>query len=136
MFTQSPDRSEFADAWIEGDTSARWRSASGHGASVGAKSSGSSFLEVDAGHRLPRHTDSAEETIVVLAGAGKVTVAGESADLGPGAIAVVPAGASHEVHNTGEETLRFLALYASADVTTTYESPVQPDGARERDPLP
>lgn len=135
MFTQAPQDTEFSEAWIDGDETARWRSASGHGPGVGAKASGSSFLEVDPGCRLPRHTDSAEETIVVLSGSGTVTVGGESADVAGGGIALVPEGVAHEVESTGEETLRFLALYASADVTTTYEEPVQPSGERERDPV-
>ncbi len=135
MFTQSPEASEFSDAWIEGDETARWRSATGHGPGVGASSSGSSFLELAPGCRLPRHTDSAEETIVVLAGTARAIVGDESADLEHGVIALVPADVPHEVHNSGDETLRFVALYAAADVTTTYEKPVQPSGERERDPV-
>lgn len=122
---------ELAEAWVEGDESARWRSGSGHT----GEASGSSVLEVEAGCRLPRHTDSAEETIVVVAGRARVTVGDETADVGPGELALVPECVPHEVHNTGDETLRFVAVYASDDVTTTYESPVQPGGERERQPL-
>ena len=52
---------EFSDSWQERDEAARWRSAPGHSSSYGARDSGSSLLEVDPGHRRPRHTDSAEE---------------------------------------------------------------------------
>lgn len=135
MFTHSVERADFSEAWIEGDPTARWRSASGHGPGTGAEASGSSFLEVDPGRRLPRHTDSAEEAIVVLDGAAEVIVGEESAAVSAGAIALVPAGVPHEVRCTGDQALRFLALYASADVTTTYERPVQPAGDRERDPV-
>ena len=41
----------------------------------------------------------------------------------------------HEVRNAGDSLLRFWAIYASTDVTTTYEEPVQPGGERERSPL-
>jgi mannose-6-phosphate isomerase-like protein (cupin superfamily) len=122
---------EFADAWIEGEESARWRSAAGH---TGA-ASGSSLLEVDPGRRLPRHTDSAEETIVVVSGSAAVTVGEETAEVGAGEVALVPECVPHEVRNAGEEPLRFVAVYAANDVTTTYEEPVQPDGERERRPL-
>jgi oxalate decarboxylase/phosphoglucose isomerase-like protein (cupin superfamily) len=47
----------------------------------------------------------------------------------------VPECVPHEVRCAGSETLRFVAVYAAADVTTTYENDVQPDGGRERDPL-
>jgi quercetin dioxygenase-like cupin family protein len=123
--------SELADAWIEGDESARWRSGSGHTGSA----SGSSFLEVDAGCRLPRHTDSAEEAIVVVAGRASVTVGDQAMEVGAGELALVPECVPHEVRNAGGDTLRFVALYAANEVTTTYEAPVQPAGERERQPL-
>src|ERR687897_3619384 len=58
-----PDALEHSESWVEGDPGARWRSASGHSPSAGASASGSSVIEVHARYRLPRHTDSAEETI-------------------------------------------------------------------------
>ena len=135
MFTQSFDSTNLEDAWIDGEDAARWRSASGHGPDRGAATSGSSLLEVGAGCRLPRHTDSAEETIVVLAGEGMLAVADARRRVGAGAIALVPAGVPHEIRNVGGETLRFVAVYAGTDVVTTYEDEVQPDGSRERRPL-
>ena len=88
--------------------------------------------EVDPGCRLPRHTDSAEEVIVVVAGSAEVRLDGEPSTLGPGEMALVPELAPHEVRNAGDEVLRFAAVYAAADVVTTYEAPVQPAGERER----
>jgi quercetin dioxygenase-like cupin family protein len=135
VFATAPPSSELSDAWIEGDETARWRSASGHGPDDGAKESGSSVLEVDPGCRLPVHTDSAEETIVVVSGTASVTVGEQAAELPAGGVALVPECVPHEVRNAGSETLRFVAVYASTDVTTTYEHDVQPDGGRERDPI-
>jgi quercetin dioxygenase-like cupin family protein len=127
----SASSASLEDAWIEGDETARWRSASGH---TGA-ASGSSVLEVEPGCRLPRHTDSAEETIVVVAGRARVTVGDETSELADGDVALVPECVPHDVRNAGDATLRFVALYAGTDVTTTYDEPVQPAGERERKPL-
>jgi len=135
MFVSAPPAAEMTDAWIEGDESARWRSTSGHGPGEGARDSGSSILEVDRGCRLPRHTDSAEETIVVVSGTASVTVGEEEAEVPAGGVALVPECVPHEVRNAGSDTLRFVAVYAGTDVTTTYEEDVQPDGGRERDPV-
>lgn len=135
MVTTSFQAAEMAPAWIEGDASARWRSASGTTPADGATASGTSLLEVDRGCRLPRHTDSAEETIVVVAGAAEVTVGRERASVREGGVALVPEDVPHEVRNVGDGALRFVALYAGTDVTTTYEAPVQPGGERERRPL-
>ena len=126
---------ELAEAWIEGDERARWRSASGHGEEQGATTTGTSLLEVPEGCRLPRHTDSAEEVAVVISGVAEIEVGGERARVGAGGVALVPKDVPHEVRNAGEGTLRFMAVYASTDVVTTYEADVQPDGGRERRPL-
>jgi quercetin dioxygenase-like cupin family protein len=131
----SPRPTDLADAWIDGDETARWRSATGLGPSEGTLASGSSVLEVEAGHRLPWHTDSAEETIAVVSGRARVTVGDETAEIEAGGLALVPAGVLHEVRNAGHETLRFVAFYAGTDVVTRYQEPVQPDGSRERRPL-
>src|SRR5215210_7646226 len=118
--------SDFSDAWVDDDASARWRSAAGHGPSQGAQSSGSSVLEIDAGCHLPWHTDSAEETIAVLSGTARVTLDTGSSEVGAGGLALVPAGVPHQVENAGSETLRFVAFYAGTDVVTRYRSEVQP----------
>lgn len=131
----TPDGDDFSDAWIDGDAEARWRSTSGHGPGTGAASSGSSVLEVEPGCRLPRHTDSAEETIVVCAGVAEVVVEDERRRVAAGGLALVPTGVPHEVHNAGDETLRFVAVYADTDVVTRYEQEVQPSGSKERHPV-
>lgn len=131
----TPQQLEFSDAWIEGDASARWRSASALGPGTGARSSGSSILEVDPGCQLGRHTDSAEETVVVLEGLAEVDVAGEVERVSAGGVALVPKDVPHEVRNTGASVLRFAAVYAGTDVVSTYEQPVQPGGDRERSPV-
>jgi quercetin dioxygenase-like cupin family protein len=132
MIVLRPDALEFSDSYLDGDDGARWRSAPGHSPSTGASASGSSVIEVPAGCRLPRHTDSAEETIVVLSGAADLTIEDERGELPTGTIAVVPEDVPHEVRNAGEDPLRFVAIYAAPEVTTRYEQDVQPDGARER----
>jgi quercetin dioxygenase-like cupin family protein len=123
---------DFSDAWVEGDESARWRSAPGHSPSTGARASGSSVIEVEPGCRLPRHTDSGEETVVVTGGAAEVVVGEEAQRVDAGSFALVPEGVPHEVRNAGSDVLRFVAVYASPDVVTRYEQVVQPDGSRER----
>jgi len=129
------ERLEFSDAWIEGERSARWRSASALGPGTGAVASGASMLEVDPGCRLARHTDSAEETIVVVDGRAEVEVGDERRLLQRSGVALVPADEPHSVRNVGDEQLRFAAVYASTDVVSTYEQPVQPGGERERSPV-
>lgn len=135
MVTQAPQDLEFSDAWIESDERGRWRSAPGPGPGARASSSGSSLLEIEPGCILPRHTDSAEEVIVVVSGSAKVIVEDDAAAAPENSATVVPTGTPHEVHNAGDRPLRFWAVYAAPEVTTTYAEPVQPDGERERSPV-
>jgi quercetin dioxygenase-like cupin family protein len=123
---------EFSEAYVEGDDSARWESAAGHSPSAGSRASGSSVIRVAAGCRLPRHTDSAEETIVVVEGTAEVEVSGEVRRVPAGGLAVVLKEVPHEVRNAGDATLTFVAVYAEPDVVTRYEQVVEPDGSRER----
>jgi quercetin dioxygenase-like cupin family protein len=132
VIAQAPDQLQFSDSYIEGDETAWWRSAPAHSPSTGARSSGSSVIEVPAGCRLPRHTDSAEEIVVIVAGAAEVVVGDERRELPAGGVALVSQDVPHEVRNAGREPLRFVAIYASPDVVTRYEEEVQPDGSRER----
>jgi mannose-6-phosphate isomerase-like protein (cupin superfamily) len=87
---------------------------------------------VEPGNRLPQHTDSAEEIIVVLAGTAEIHVGEERTTLPAGGLAVVPKCVPHEVRNAGQERLRFAAVYAEPDVVTRYEHEVQPEGSPER----
>ena len=135
MFSLAPEHAEFSEAWIDGDEGARWRSSAGHGPGVGAAASGSSLIEVRPGCRLPRHTDSAEETIVVTAGLAEVSVAGGREQVPAGGIALVPAETPHEVHCAGDRQLSFVAVYAASDVVTRFDEEVQPGGSRERRPV-
>ena len=135
MFALSPTDADLSESWIDGDEEARWSSAAGHGPGVGAASSGSSLLRVEPGCRLPRHTDSAEETIVVTAGLAEVTVEDETERVPAGGLALVPAEARHEVRSVGDEPLCFVALYADANVVTRYEKEIQPSGSHETRPV-
>ena len=70
-----------------------------------------------------------------MRGAACVTVGEDNCQLDAGDLALVPAGALHQVENAGPEPLRFIAFYAGTDVVTRYRSEVQPDGSSERRPI-
>ncbi len=123
---------DLSEQWVEGRADLRWRSTLGTTPEHGAKASSTSLLEVDPGCALPRHTDSAEEVVVVVAGAAEVEVDGETATVPAGGVALVPKDVPHQVRSAGDEPLRFVAVYADTDVVTRYEEPVQPAGEREQ----
>jgi quercetin dioxygenase-like cupin family protein len=122
---------ELTDRWVEGRPELRWRSTFGTTPADGAQASSTALLEVEPGRALPRHTDSAEEVVVVVAGEAEVEVEGERARVSAGGVALVPKDVPHQVRSVGDSPLRFVAVYAGTEVVTRYEDEVQPSGERE-----
>jgi quercetin dioxygenase-like cupin family protein len=123
-------RLELRDAWLEDDPAARWRVAR---PTLGAAASALVYFELDPGCRLGRHRDSAEETLVVLAGRVEFRVE-ESPPIEhePGGVVVVPAGRPHAVRNAGPGVARAIGVFAAPRVTSTFDAPVMPEGTRVR----
>ncbi|HZG35626.1 MAG TPA: cupin domain-containing protein [Gaiellaceae bacterium] len=84
------------------------------------------LFELAPGSALPSHTDSAEETLLVLRGEGEATIGDETARLTAGQAAVVPASAPHGIRNVGEEPLRVLGFFSSATILSVFAEPPAP----------
>ena len=129
MLTVQTTTVELMDGWLASDPDrARTRVTFPINAATGAKSSAVVYFELDPGCRLGRHTDSAEETLLLLAGTVDVEVDGERGRLAAGDLALVPAMAPHAMVNVGAETARVVGVFSAARVTSTFEEPVQPFG--------
>jgi mannose-6-phosphate isomerase-like protein (cupin superfamily) len=59
------------------------------------------------------HPD-ADETLLVLAGAGEAVVDGERTPVRAGSVIYIPRGTRHNMHNPGPATLRLYAVHATA----------------------
>jgi quercetin dioxygenase-like cupin family protein len=81
------------------------------------------YFELEPGDRLPRHTDSAEELLVVLDGEAEATVGEERERVKGGGIVVVPAMVPHEVRNAGQGTLRVAGCFSSNTVVSVFDEP-------------
>ena len=85
-------------------------------------------LEADPGKRIPLHTHSAEETVIVLNGSAIATAGDAQGPVSAGSVIVVPAFAKHGFENTGTDTLRLLAFFPAGAVISWFEGPVAPFG--------
>jgi uncharacterized cupin superfamily protein len=97
------------------------------GAAAGGDQLRTSIYEVAPGRRaFPHHAHHGiEEAVYVLEGTGTLRLGDEEHALQPGSYAAFPAGGhAHQLINTGEETLRYLAMSAgtSADIVTYPDS--------------
>jgi quercetin dioxygenase-like cupin family protein len=88
------------------------------------------YLEVDPDNRIPLHTHTAEETLVVLQGTGVATAGDQQGLVSVGAIIVVPAFAPHGFENTGSDTLKLVGFFGSGVVINYFDEPVAPFGVR------
>lgn len=55
--------------------------------------------------------DAVEQIIVVHSGSGRLTIDGDTRDVGAGDVIVVPPGTPHDIVNTGESPLRLYTIY-------------------------
>ncbi len=73
---------------------------------LGARNMSVTWLEVPAGaEQTLRSDEGGEQVYVVVRGAGTMSVAGDTQDVGEGDLILVPPATDHSIANTGEEEL-------------------------------
>jgi quercetin dioxygenase-like cupin family protein len=103
-------------------------------AATGTKNTAVVYFEVEPGHRLGTHTDSAEELLLLLGGTAEVSVGDEQGQVSAGEMALVPAMVPHSVRNVGDETLRVVGFFSSSTVMATFDQPLVPMGQPPSEP--
>ena len=96
----------------------------------GAASTAVVYFELEPGEHTGVHTDSAEETLVILSGRVEATVGDERGELAAGGLGLVPALVPHDVRNVGEETARIVGFFSSSTVVSVFDDPMLPVGKR------
>ena len=99
-------------------------------AATGNQSSAVVYFEIAPGRSLGRHTDSAEEIVLVLSGVVEASLGDETGQLSAGQAVLIPAMAPHGVRNIGDETARCIGFFAAATVNSTFDQPVLPFGTQ------
>jgi quercetin dioxygenase-like cupin family protein len=122
------DELDLVEGWVEEQPHLRGRFAFFLTGAEGAASSSVIYFEVAPGDAVLRHTHTAEEVLLVLAGTAEAEVDGERAPIRAGSIVVVPPHAPHGMVNTGNETLEVVGFFAAAGMISTYEAPIAPFG--------
>lgn len=88
----------------------------------GTESTATVYFELEPGDNLGRHTDSAEELLLVLKGNVEVEVDGETGTLSEGEIALVPKMVPHNLTNVGTTKARVLGIFGGANhIVATFE---------------
>ena len=116
------------DAWYENDQAMRISVNFPFYAGTGNKSSSVVYFEIEPGHHLGTHTDSAEENLLILSGTVEARLGDETGQLSTGQAALIPQMVPHGVRNIGEETARCVGFFAAATVVSTFDQPMMPFG--------
>jgi quercetin dioxygenase-like cupin family protein len=119
---------ELTEYWCEADPTLRGRLGLPIHTGTGAASTAVIYFEHEPGEHHGRHTDSAEEVVLVLDGEAEVEAAHERLRLQAGAVALVPASVPHDIHNVGESRLRVVGFFSSAAVVSHFDETLSPFG--------
>ncbi|MDP9409378.1 MAG: cupin domain-containing protein [Actinomycetota bacterium] len=121
---------ELLESWYEDDPTMRVRFDFPFFVGSGTKNTAVVYFELEPGHRLGTHTDSAEEVLLILQGEAEATVGDESGRVSAGELALVPAMVPHALRNVGDETVRVVGFFSSNVVASTFDRPMMPLGQR------
>lgn len=130
MIAERIDQLELLEVWYEDDPTVRLKVNFPFFLGTGNKSTAVVYFEIEPGHRLATHTDSAEEILLVLEGEAEVSLGDEQGRLSAGGMALVPAMVAHGLRNAGDETVRVVGFFSSNVVVSTFDRPVMPFGQR------
>ncbi len=81
----------------------------------GTRQSATVYFEIEPGDHLGRHTDSAEELLLILEGTVEASIGDETGILSAGEIALVPKMVPHDIRNIGDGTARVLGFFGGAN---------------------
>ena len=130
MLTAKTTELQLMQGWLDSDPEhARVRVAFPINKWAGSADSAVVYFEIEPGHRLAEHTDSAEEILYVVAGNAEAQLGDERGRLTAGDLAVIPAMVPHGLANVGTETVRVVGFFSESEVISTFDEPVQPFGA-------
>ncbi len=130
MIAERIDQLELLEAWYENDPTMRVKANFPFFVGSGTKNTAVVYFELEPGHRLGTHTDSAEEILLILEGTVEVSLGDERGRLSAGEMALVPAMVPHALRNVGEETVRVVGFFSSNVVVSTFDQPVMPFNQR------
>ena len=130
MIAESIDRLELLEVWYEEDPTMRLKVNFPFFLGTGTKSTAVVYFEIEPGHRLGTHTDSAEEILLILKGTAEVSLGEEQGRLSAGEMALVPAMVPHGLRNVGDGTIRVVGSFSSNVIVSTFDQPMMPFNQR------
>ena len=130
MYKANLNTLDLLEAWYENDPHMRIKVTFPFSKATGNASSAAVYFEIEPGHYLGTHTDSAEETVLLLSGTVEASLGDEHGTLTAGEAVLIPAMIPHSIRNVGTEKVRCIGFFSSATLVSTFDQPVMPMGIR------
>ncbi len=97
----------------------------------GSQKIASVYFELEPGDNVGRHTDSAEELLLIMEGEVEASIGDEIAIMSAGSLAVVPTMVPHDVKNIGTTTVRVLGVFGGENhIIATFDKGWLPEGEK------
>jgi len=88
----------------------------------GSKQLATVYFEIEPGDYLGRHTDSAEELLIILEGKVEATIGKETEQANAGSLLLVPEMVPHDVKNIGTTKARVLGVFRGTNnIVATFD---------------
>jgi mannose-6-phosphate isomerase-like protein (cupin superfamily) len=94
------------------------------------------FERAAPGDRIPPHTHTISEAVVIRSGRGEYTLGEEQRAVGPGSCIFIPPGMVHGLVNDGDEYLQLIAFFPSTVIDITYKERNPAPGTEDQMPQP
>jgi quercetin dioxygenase-like cupin family protein len=130
MYAVDLNKLDMFEITYENDAAMRVRANFPFYAGTGNESSSVVYFEIEPGHYLGTHTDSAEEIVLVLSGTVEASLGDETGQLSAGQAVLIPAMVPHGVRNIGDETARCVGFFSAAVLHSTFDQVLQPLGSQ------
>ena len=130
MYTANLNTLDLLEAWYENDPHMRVKVNFPFSQATGNASSAVVYFEIEPGHYLGTHTDSAEEIVLLLSGTVEASLGDEHGTLTAGQAVLIPAMIPHGIRNVGKEKARCVGFFASATLVSTFDQIIMPLGVR------
>ena len=121
---------DLIEAWSKADPSERVRFTFVVNAETGSDRCALAYVELLPGGAVPRHSDGADEFVIVLTGEVDVEIDGEPTTAAEGALVHFPAGVRHRISNAAEQKARLVLFFDRPSHAVSFDEPLMPMDVR------
>ena len=126
MNTIELQKLDLIEAWSKADPNERVRFTFAINGETGPQQCSVAYAELEPGSAIPRHSDSANEVMLVVDGTVEFEIDGQVGTYGPGTLLEIPPHVKHRTGNSGNSTARLVLYFDTPANEVTFDDPLMP----------